>query len=75
MSFGVFSGSKDGNIEFFEEFTGVMNDSHTASLESSILFSIAVIIGIVYFVKCFIATGKRHEVKSQEATLDMLKKR
>jgi putative membrane protein len=40
-----------------------------------ILFWIAVIIGIVYFVKWVIATGKRHETKSEETALDILKKR
>ena len=40
-----------------------------------IAFWIAVIIGIVYFVKWIIATGKRHETKAEETALDILKKR
>jgi putative membrane protein len=40
-----------------------------------IAFWTAVIIGIVYFIKWVIATGKRHEIKSEETALDILKKR
>ena len=40
-----------------------------------IAFWIAVIIGIVYFIKFIMATGKRHEIKSEETALDILKKR
>ncbi|HET6516317.1 MAG TPA: SHOCT domain-containing protein [Thermodesulfovibrionales bacterium] len=40
-----------------------------------IAFWIVVIIGIVYFVKWVIATGKGHEIRSEETALDILKKR
>jgi putative membrane protein len=40
-----------------------------------IAFWVAVIAGIVYFVKWVIASGKRHETPSGETALDILKKR
>ena len=40
-----------------------------------IAFWIAVVIGIIYFVKWIIATGKRHETNAEETALDILKKR
>ena len=40
-----------------------------------IAFWVAVIIGIVYFVKWIIAAGKRYEIKGEETALDILKKR
>jgi len=40
-----------------------------------IAFWVAVIIGIVYFVKWIILSGKRHETKPEETALDILKKR
>ena len=40
-----------------------------------IAFWVAVIAGIVYFVRWVIATGKRHEIKPEETALDILKKR
>jgi len=40
-----------------------------------IAFWFAVIIGIVYFVKWIMATGKRQETESGETALDILKKR
>lgn len=40
-----------------------------------IAFWVAVIAGIVYFVKWVIATGKRHETPPGETALDILKKR
>lgn len=40
-----------------------------------IAFWVAVIIGFVYFVKWIIAAGKRHDAKSEEIALDILKKR
>jgi len=40
-----------------------------------IAFWVAVIIGFVYFVRWIIAAGKRHETKSEETALDILKKR
>jgi putative membrane protein len=38
-------------------------------------FWIVVIIGIVYFIKWLIATGKGHEIKSEDTALDILRKR
>lgn len=40
-----------------------------------IAFGSAVIIGIIYFVKWVISTGKRPEIKTEETALDILKKR
>jgi len=40
-----------------------------------IAFWVAVIAGIVYFVKWVIATGKKHEPPSAETALEILKKR
>ena len=40
-----------------------------------IAFWVAVIIGIVYFVKWVIAAGKRHETESEDTAIDILKKR
>jgi len=40
-----------------------------------IAFWVVVIIGIVYFVKWIIAAGKRHETKSEDTAIDILKKR
>ena len=40
-----------------------------------IAFWVAVIIGIVYFIKWVMATGKRHETKSEDTAIDILKKR
>ena len=40
-----------------------------------IAFWCAVIIGIVYFVKWVISTGKRPEIMTEETALDILKKR
>ncbi len=40
-----------------------------------IAFWTAVIAGLVYFVKWIIGAGERHEIKSEEAALDILKKR
>lgn len=38
-------------------------------------FWLSVIIGIVYFIKWVISTGKRHEITPEETALDILKKR
>jgi putative membrane protein len=40
-----------------------------------IAFWSVVIIGIVYFIKWVISSGKRHEIKQEESALDILKKR
>ena len=40
-----------------------------------VAFWVAIIIGFVYFVKWILAAGKRHETKSEETALDILKKR
>ncbi len=39
------------------------------------VFWIAVIIGIIYFVKWVTSTGKGREIKQEETALDILKKR
>ena len=40
-----------------------------------IAFWSAVSIGIVYFIKWVISTGKKHDIKTEETALDVLKKR
>lgn len=40
-----------------------------------IAFWVAVIIGLVFFVKWIVASGKKHGTKPEETALDILKKR